>query len=106
MNRPHAHSLSAIARFGLGVLANLVQLIGGLWRALDHRGEVKALAELDERTLKDIGLSRNDVDGALAEPFYRNPSLILVRAAEERTGIERSVPRPVRPVVPVVNIAR
>ena len=38
--------------------------------ALGHRREVRHLAELDDRMLKDIGLLRSDVDGALAEPLY------------------------------------
>jgi uncharacterized protein YjiS (DUF1127 family) len=40
--------------------------------ALEHRRQVRHLSELDDRTLKDIGLSRAVVDGALAEPLTRD----------------------------------
>jgi hypothetical protein len=71
--------------------------------ALEHRREVKHLAELDERILKDIGLSRSDVDGALSEPLFRNPPLLLVRSAERRIRTQamagqRKVARPTVPL--------
>lgn len=79
--------------------------MGLFFKAVRHRREVRSLAELDERILKDIGLSRTEVDGALAEPFYRNPSTVLVRAHEHRSwaqGLARRDER-IRPVVPLVN---
>jgi uncharacterized protein YjiS (DUF1127 family) len=59
--------------------------VAELVRAIEHRREVRHLAELDERFLKDIGLSRSDVASALSEPLYRNPSILLVRSAERRS---------------------
>jgi uncharacterized protein YjiS (DUF1127 family) len=47
-------------------------------RALGNRGAVHRLAHLDDRGLKDIGLTRGDVDGALAQPLHVDPSKILV----------------------------
>ncbi len=38
--------------------------------ALRNRREVMRLTDLDDRALKDIGLLRADVEGALLEPFY------------------------------------
>lgn len=59
--------------------------IRGLARALAHRQDVKRLAEMDDRALKDIGLLRSDVVGALAEPFHKDPStVLLVRRVERR----------------------
>ena len=56
--------------------------------ALRHRRAIRSLAELDERALKDIGLVASDVHGALAEPFYRDPStVLLLRSVERRAGI-------------------
>lgn len=54
-------------------------------RALRHRREVWQLTEFDERALHDIGLSRSDVVGALAEPLKIDPSVILAERAEKRT---------------------
>lgn len=84
-----------------------VRSVVRLARALRHRREIMHLAELDDRMLKDIGLMRNDVDSALAEPLFHNPSWVLVRCAERHTRAERmpSPVRAVRPTVPVVNRA-
>ncbi len=89
-------------------LGGLLREVARIAKALEHRREVRHLAELDERTLKDIGLSRSEVDGALAEPLYRDPSLVLVRSVERRMRLRAVSPetkRP-RPVVPLVNGAR
>lgn len=78
-----------------------------LVRNLRHRHEIKALTELDDRMLKDIGLTRGDVQGALSESLLHNPSVVLVRSAERHSRAERAVApaRPARPVVPVVTRA-
>jgi uncharacterized protein YjiS (DUF1127 family) len=89
-------------------LGGLLRWVVGIARALEHRREVRSLAELDERMLKDIGLSRAEVDGALAEPLHRDPSLVLVRSAERRSRIRAGIPdtRRGRPRVPLVTEAR
>ena len=99
----HPSRNSAVVR----AVTDLFRQVISILRALEHRREVKALAELDERTLKDIGLSPGDVDGALAEPFFRNPSLVLVRRVERRSGREADPVRKAgpRPVVPLVKVA-
>jgi uncharacterized protein YjiS (DUF1127 family) len=86
---------------------DLLRQIGDVLVALEHRREVKHLAELDERILKDIGLSPLDVRGALSEPFFRNPSVLLVRSDERRARTRTSAPvrGPARPTVPVVKNA-
>ena len=42
------------------------------------------LAELDDRMLADIGLSRSDLRDAYALPPWRDPSDVLARRAAER----------------------
>jgi hypothetical protein len=52
---------------------------------------------------------RGDVDGALAEPFYRKPTLVLVRSQAHRIRVQRlSVVdgKGVRPVVPFVKASQ
>jgi uncharacterized protein YjiS (DUF1127 family) len=72
--------------------------------ALKHRREVLRLADLDDRALKDIGLMRSDVEFALAERFFRDPSRVLVRSWRRDLPADRRVPeRSMRPVVPVVR---
>lgn len=55
--------------------------------ALVRRGEVRQLAELDDRLLKDMGITRSDVIGALDEPWHRDPTtLLMVRSIERRVA--------------------
>jgi len=74
-------SALSVSRATLGNLhrvtsAGLVRA-GKLVRTLRNRHEVRKLAELDERSLKDIGLTRSDVQGALAASLLSDPSLVL-----------------------------
>ncbi len=62
--------------------------VQALIRALRHRSEVMRLTDLDDRALKDIGLTRVEVLGALAEPFHKDPSaILLVRSVERRSRL-------------------
>jgi uncharacterized protein YjiS (DUF1127 family) len=72
---------TALARAALGI----VRRTGAVLKALRHRREVLRLADLDDRTLKDIGLLRSDVEGALLAPLHEDPSKVLcVRRVEHR----------------------
>lgn len=95
-------SAQSDAGSGFGRLAlGLTLTIAGLGRALRHRREVMRLAELDDRTLKDIGLLRSDVAGALAESYSTDPSRILViRRHERRPLATLRVPKGAPSVVP------
>ena len=72
------------------------------WR---HRREVRQLAEFDDQMLKDIGLTRSEVEGALAEPFYRDRAVVLVRWNEPKSRRDLVTPASAhaRPRVPLVN---
>jgi uncharacterized protein YjiS (DUF1127 family) len=88
----------------MAALLKIAGPVANFAKALRHRREIMLLAELDDRMLKDIGLSRADVDSALAEPFFHNPSVVLVRCAERHTRAERLArsSRKARPVVSAV----
>ncbi len=43
-----------------------------LWRVWRQHRELRRLAEFDDRMLRDIGVSRGDVERALASPFRRD----------------------------------
>lgn len=45
------------------------------------------LASLDERMLRDIGLTRSDLNDALSEPLWRDPTAVLVRRQRERRSV-------------------
>jgi uncharacterized protein YjiS (DUF1127 family) len=64
------------ARFGRHVVT--------AWR---HRGDFVLLSSLDDRMLRDIGLTRSDLNDALAEPLWRDPTAVLVRRQRERRAV-------------------
>jgi|GEM_PF-2364341 len=53
-------------------------------KTLANRREARQLSEWDARALKDIGLTRSDVMGALSEPITRDPTLYLAMVAAGR----------------------
>jgi uncharacterized protein YjiS (DUF1127 family) len=62
--------------------------IGGVATRWRHRREIRKLAEFDDRMLSDIGLTRSEVVGALAEPFFRERAVFLVRWAQRSSRSE------------------
>jgi uncharacterized protein YjiS (DUF1127 family) len=42
-------------------------------RWLEQRRQLQALGSLDDDQLRDIGLSRDDVERACARPFWQRP---------------------------------
>jgi len=106
---PMTWSITSIMSFSdMASFKGVARVLINLFRALKHRREIIQLADFDDHMLKDIGLTRSDVEGALAEPLVHNPSLVLVRCAERHSRAERLV-SPVlkaRPVVPVVTRQR
>jgi uncharacterized protein YjiS (DUF1127 family) len=71
---PAASAAVAALRHGANVAAKPV---AALLRILRHRREISKLAELDDHHLKDIGLTRTDVSGALAVSLLDDPSRVL-----------------------------
>jgi len=80
-------SLSSVSAGVTRVAAFAFNPIVSLAKALIHRREVLRLGELDERSLKDIGLVRSDLDGALAVSWRSDPSLVLAERSSARTGV-------------------
>jgi uncharacterized protein YjiS (DUF1127 family) len=52
--------------------------------ALENRRQARALNEWDARSLKDIGLTRGDLQGALSLPLHRDPTEYLAHVAAGR----------------------
>jgi|tagenome__1003787_1003787.scaffolds.fasta_scaffold18625116_1 uncharacterized protein YjiS (DUF1127 family) len=75
-----------------GAVAQAARTVAGFARTIAHRRRVQSLLELDERALKDIGLLRNDVLGALAQPLFTDPSTVLLIRSVERRARARTSP--------------
>ncbi len=48
-----------------------------LYTAIKHRRDIASLAGQDDHLLADIGLTRDDVRHAIAQPTWRDPSATL-----------------------------
>jgi len=70
-------SFASVSVVATRVAAQGIAGVVSFTKALIHRREVLRLTELDERGLKDIGLVRSDVEGALAGSWLRDPSAVL-----------------------------
>jgi uncharacterized protein YjiS (DUF1127 family) len=57
-------------------------------RALENRRAIRRLTELDAHQLKDIGLTRGQVIGALETPLLHDPSATLLDVTG-RGGVRR-----------------
>lgn len=56
-----------------------------------RRQSARVLARLDDRMLADIGVTRGDVESALLEPVWRDPTKRLAVMAIERRAATRAV---------------
>ncbi len=57
-----------VGRYGIADLSLLIQTLLD-WRSVARQR--RSLATLDDRALKDIGLSRSDIFAETAKPFWR-----------------------------------
>src|SRR5262245_38637494 len=94
----------AFAAVGMAV-ARAGSWLANAWR---HRHDAAALARLDDRMLADIGLTRGDLNDALAEPLWRDPTSVLARRHHERRKARRAaatalIKRPSPPLVPAAE---
>ncbi len=67
--------------FTLALAAIVIRTAARFRKLVGNRIAVARLSELDERGLKDIGLTPSDVRAALALPFGRDPSEHLAEVA-------------------------
>jgi uncharacterized protein YjiS (DUF1127 family) len=68
-----------------------LHILGGVLRALLHRHELTQLAEKDDHLLSDMGVSRGQLERALACALSRDPSVELAsyvgRRLKGRAGL-------------------
>jgi uncharacterized protein YjiS (DUF1127 family) len=80
-------SLSSVSAGATRAVTLTLRPVNAIVKALIHRREVMRLGELDERGLKDIGLVRSDLDGALSVSWLSDPSLVLAERSSARHGV-------------------
>jgi uncharacterized protein YjiS (DUF1127 family) len=69
----------------------VVAAAGRLRRVIRNRRQAAILAEVGDRALADIGLTRTDLHDAVAEPVWRDPTELLALRAGERQRSRRYV---------------
>ena len=64
--------------------AVVMKRTGAVARALRHRHQAMALSGLDSYMLKDIGITRADLNDAFSSPIWEDPTSLLRERAMER----------------------
>ena len=71
----------------------IAMLVRAIWQIVGSRKELARLADLDDRMLADIGLTRSDLHVARFAPFWQDPTSILKRRVKRRWGASVSLNR-------------
>lgn len=98
-------TISAAAPLGRvlsGLAGRASRALKQLAAKIKSRRDAMRLAELDDRMLADIGLSRGDLRDAYALPPWRDPGGLLARRVAERRGRRR---RPESNCVPATTVS-
>ncbi|TNB48168.1 DUF1127 domain-containing protein [Martelella lutilitoris] len=75
----------ALAHRPHSLLAGLAALRAALSRFTKNRSAIRYMADMDDALLKDIGLTRTDVEQAYMSSIRENPMVDLKRAACNRS---------------------
>ena len=73
--------------------AAVLRRVRGVVRALGHRRHAAVLLSLDDRMLRDIGITRFDVTASLSAPLLSDPTLGLASLRAERQAAHRAQAR-------------
>ena len=69
-------------------LAGILAPLAALFRGYRNRRAINGLTELDDYQLRDIGLTRADLNSALLNAtFFEDPSSQLARTARQRSRL-------------------
>jgi uncharacterized protein YjiS (DUF1127 family) len=91
-NQPSLSLAEDFAGFARWLASPPVMLASALVRAWRHNREIRHLMAGGDPILKDVGLTRGDLNGIMAEPWWGRSRRELMRAAAERrnSAIERA----------------
>jgi hypothetical protein len=71
-----------------GTVVNAILMSPSVIRAYLNRGDVLRMLDMDDRMLRDIGITRADITSSLAGPYSCDPSTRLrIFAVERRAGV-------------------
>src|SRR5919201_5078282 len=93
------HSTLSILKAIRVLGAAVAERVAGVAKILRNRRNLEFLASLDDRMLRDIGLTRSDLRSALSEAFWRDPGAALISRVGQRGSakVRRSSVPSVRP---------
>jgi uncharacterized protein YjiS (DUF1127 family) len=91
---PVTRLFDAFRRLGEGAATWIQSSIEAWAQTRRHHREVALLQSFDERMLRDVGLTRADVEGAAATPFWRDPATVLKDRAGPRGHNRRPIAAP------------
>jgi uncharacterized protein YjiS (DUF1127 family) len=77
-----AQALASVAETAM----RAARYVADAWRS---RNDAATLAALDDHMLADIGLTRADLNDALSEPLWRDPTAVLAQRHRERRRTRR-----------------
>lgn len=78
----NSKSHSLVSSF-IETLRAVAAKVSGFAIAIKNRREINQLAGADAAMLRDLGITPMDIDGALSQPLWRDPSAHLVEAQME-----------------------
>ena len=83
-------------RFFMRLASHAASTAASLWQAYLGRRAANQLLDLDDRMLRDMGVTRGDVRAAMTLPVRKDPSQYLFAVAEERRAAMRDQAREMR----------
>lgn len=90
---PAGEMVAALCFAALSQAGKLAKTVGAIGRVMERRRVMSELAGLDDRMLRDIGLTRADLRDATSGPTFADPTRTLVQRATERRAAARLAAR-------------
>ena len=90
---PAGEMLAAVCLAAVSLAGNVAKTAGAIGRAIDRRRVMTELAGLDDRMLRDIGVTRADLRDATSGPLLGDPTRVLILRATERRAAARLAAR-------------